>query len=274
MSEQEEIVVVESVSPDVLYQQDKAQVDVQVTTAKTYPRNVRKCVDNSISIVVLSEKAARSCSYTVPRGGKPITGPSVHLAKIIAQNYGNLRIEAKVVGETDKHVRCQAVAWDIENNIAVKVEVLRKITDKYGKKFNDDMVTVTGNAGNAIALRNAIFTIIPKAVVDTVYDAAQQKITGDVSDENKLKAKRNSVVSQLKDAYKLKEEDVLNAIGKSSINHVTAEDIVILTGIDQAIKDGDTTPQEAFFPTKTQAENRGAAATRAAQEAMDKATQK
>ena len=271
MSDNEEEYKVEVIHTDVMYQQDKAAVDSQVATAKAYPRSIRKCVDTAIAIVTLSEKSARTCSYSVPRGGKAITGPTVHLAKILAQQYGNLRVEAKVVDITDKHIRSQATVWDIENNVAYKLEVLRNITDKNGKRFNDDMITVTGNAGNAIAMRNAIFAAVPRQVVDAVYEAAVERITGDVSDENKMKAKRLSVMANLRDSYKLKDEDILTAIGKSSVNHVTPQDIVVLTGIDQAIKDGDTTVSEAFFPSKVQSENRGAVAAKAAEEAMKNA---
>jgi ribosomal protein L18 len=262
---------VEVVSSEVLYEQGRAEVDIQVSTAKKYPRNVSRCISNATAIVTISESAARTCSYSLPRGGKTVTGPTIHLAKILAQQYGNLRCEAKVVDITEKHIRCQAVAWDIETNVAVKVEVLRKITDKYGKKFNDDMVTMTGNAGNAIALRNAIFAVVPKQVVDAVYQAAQRKITGDLSDADKLNAKRLQVVTHLKSSYNLTETQVLAAIGKSSINHITPEDIVTLTGVDQAIKDGDTNVQDAFSPGKSQSEGRGAAAVSAAQEAISKA---
>ena len=40
------------------------------------------------------------------------------------------------------------------------------------------------------------------------------------------------------------------AIGKPSINNVTQEDILVLIGIAQAIKDGDTTVDNAFRPNK------------------------
>lgn len=35
------------------------------------------------------------------------------------------------------------------------------------------MITVTGNAANSIAYRNAVFAVIPKAITDRIYYAAQ-----------------------------------------------------------------------------------------------------
>jgi len=102
-------------------------------------------------------ETAQSMGYALQRGGKPITGPSVHLAKLVVSNWGNMRTEAKVVEVTDKEVVSRGIAWDLEANTASSFEVRRKITDKYGKRFNDDMITVTGNAANSIAYRNAVF---------------------------------------------------------------------------------------------------------------------
>lgn len=225
--------------------QDKAVIDMQIATAKKYPRNVQRAINNSIAIITLDVATAQSCGYSLPRGGKPITGPSVHLAKILAQNWGNMRIEAKVVSTDDKHVTSQAVAFDLENNLAIKVEVKRSIVGKMGR-YSDDMITVTGNAGNSIALRNAILAVIPKGVVDKCYNTAKQMITGDVSDEAKLIARRKQVVDGLKDTFSVTEKEILSAIGKQAINHITADDIVVLIGVGQAIRDGDTTVEQAF----------------------------
>jgi len=234
----------------VVYNQDKAVIDVQIATAKAYPRNLKRAIDNSLAIVTLDSETASTCTYSLPRGGKPVTGPTVHLAKILAQNWGNLRIEAKVVSIEQKQITSQAIAFDLENNLAIKVEVKRSIMGKLGR-FNDDLITMTGNAANAIALRNAILSVIPKAVVDKVYGEALKTITGDLSDETKLIAKRKKVFDGFRETYNLTQQQVLLAIGKAAIEHVTQDDLVVLIGIAQAIKDGDTTVDMAFSTKKT-----------------------
>ena len=62
---------------------ERANIDSQVSTAKQYPRDIRRSIDNSIVIATMNQETAQSCGYALPRGGKLITGPSVHLAKII-----------------------------------------------------------------------------------------------------------------------------------------------------------------------------------------------
>lgn len=252
MEETQELQVVNISGNEVAYLQDKAQIDVQISTAKAFPRNIKRSVENAIATVTMDTETASTCTYSVPRGGKAITGPSVHLAKILAQCWGNMRIEAKVIGVEDKHVTSQAVAFDLENNVAIKVEVKRSIMTKTGR-MNDDMIVVTGNAGNSIALRNAILSVVPKAVTDKVYGAAKQTITGNISDSTKLLKRRKQVFDGLMNTYSLSEKEILTAIGKAAIDHITGDDLVVLIGIGQAIKDGDTTVEVAFKGVKDNA---------------------
>lgn len=250
-----ELITTEQVSTEMIYQQDKAQIDTQIATAKAYPRNIKKAVEDSIFTATLDVETASSCTYSLPRGGKPISGPSVHLALILAQNWGNLRIEAKISSIDNKSITSQAVCFDLEKNIAIKVEVKRSIMTKNGR-MNDDMITVTGNAANSISLRNAILKVIPKAVVDKVSKSAKQLITGDISDETKFIKKRNSVLEGFKNTYGVTEEEILGVLGKPSTANITADDLVTLIGYAQSIKDGDSTPDLIFRAKKVEAQNK------------------
>lgn len=245
METNQELELVQQVSPEVMYLQDKAQIDIQISTAKAFPRNIQRAINNALAIVTLDVETAQTCNYALPRGGKTITGPSVHLAKILAQNWGNMRIDSRIVGIDDRHVTSESVCWDLENNLAIKAQVKRSIMTRNGR-MNDDMITVTGNAANAISLRNAVLSTIPRGVVDKVYNTAMRKITGDLSDKDKLISKRKQVFDGFKDTYEVSEKEVLAIIGKSAIEHVNADDILVLIGLAQSIKDGDTTVEMAF----------------------------
>lgn len=231
---------------------ERANVDSQVATAKQYPRDLKRSINNSIAMATMDYNTAQSCGYALPRGGKPITGPSVHLAKLIVSNYGNLRAEAKVVQITDKQVISRGTCWDLENNVATAFEVRRSIVGKGGTRFSDDMITVTGNAANAIAYRNAVFSVIPKAITDKVYQAAQHFITGDLSDEEKLVARRKKCIDFFKDEYGITEEEVVMLCGKQTVNQIKADQIALLLGITQSLKDGDTTVEELMKPYRTE----------------------
>ena len=253
---------------------EKANVDVQVATAKQFPRNVTRAIQNSIVMATIDPETAQMMRYALPRGGKPITGPSVHLAKLIVSNWGNMRAEAKVVQITDSQVVSRGTCWDLENNVATAIEVRRNIKGKGGQRFSDDMITVVGNAANSIAFRNAVFSVIPKAVTDKVYRAAQECITGDLSDEAKLLQKRTNCLKFFNDEYGITEEEVIKLCGKQTVNQIKADEIALMLGIYQSLKDGDTTVEEVMEPIRKEKKKDDIAAAAAEAATQGKAKKK
>ena len=253
---------------------EKANVDVQVATAKQFPRNVTRAIQNSIVMATIDPETAQMMRYALPRGGKPITGPSVHLAKLIVSNWGNIRAEAKVVQITDSQVVSRGTCWDLENNVATAIEVRRNIKGKGGQRFSDDMITVVGNAANSIAFRNAVFSVIPKAVTDKVYRAAQECITGDLSDEAKLLQKRTNCLKFFNDEYGITEEEVIKLCGKQTVNQIKADEIALMLGIYQSLKDGDTTVEEVMEPIRKEKKKDDIAAVAAEAATQGKAKKK
>lgn len=230
---------------------DRANIDSQVATAKMYRRDIQMSISDSISMVTMDNEIAESCRYALKRGNKVIMGPSVHLAKIIACNWGNIRTEAKVISITNKQVISRGIAWDLEKNIASSFEVIRSIIDSNGRRYSDDMITVTGNAANSIAYRNAVFAVIPKTVVDKVYREAQQKITGDLSEDKALVKRRNAAIKFFFTEYGVSEEEIIAMCGKQNTSQIGIDEISLLLGIQQSLKDGDTTVDQVFKNNKT-----------------------
>lgn len=239
---------VQMLGGESMYLQDKVQIDSQISTARAFPRNIKRAIDNSIAVVTMDKETAATCTYSVPRAGKVITGASVHLAKILAQFWGNLRVESRIVTIDARHVTSEAVCFDLENNLAIKTTTKKSIIGKTGFRYSEDMIAITGAAASSVALRNAVLSVIPRAIVDKVYASAMQVITGDISDAQKLIARRRQVVDALKDTYNVSEKEVLATVGKVSIDHITGDDLVVLIGIGSAIKDGEISVETAFKP--------------------------
>ena len=220
----------------------KSEVEAQLDAAHRYKRSVGGFLKEATMLATMNEEIAASCIYTLPRGGKPIAGPSVRLAEICASAYGNLHVGARVVGMEEKDIVAQGVAWDLEKNLRATIEVRRRITKKDGKRFDDDMITVTGNAAASIGLRNAIFRVIPKAYVAQVYEAARKVAVGDAST---LSAKRATVMDRLIKMGAMKER-ILLRVGKPSVEDINLDDMEMLIGIGTAIKNGEIRADEAF----------------------------
>jgi hypothetical protein len=223
----------------------RAEYDIQIATAKKFPRDLTRCKNNALAIITMDKQIAESCRYALPRGGKSISGPSVHLARILAQQYGNLRLDSRVKMVTATQIKSEAVCFDLETNYAVKVEVIRSITGKNGR-YNDDMITVAGNASNAIAFRNAVLSVIPKGLTDICYKKAVEMITGDLSDETKLIQARTKAIDHFVTTYGCTQEDVLDVIGVKTLAAIKPEHIADMRGLVQSLIDGDATPENTF----------------------------
>ncbi len=234
-----------------VYQQDKALIDRQIATAKAYPRNLNQAIKNAITIVTMDKETAEKCTYSIKKGGKAITGASVYLAKIVAQQLGNIRIENRVVGYDATHVTCEAICFDLERNFAIRTQIKRSIVGNSGR-YTEDMCTIVGNAGNSIALRNAIFAVVDAAIVNKIYKAAVSTITGDISTEDKFTARLTTIVNGFKAAYtdfKLTDLEIAQSVGKEALSSINEEDLLTLIGYSQNLKSGEQKFETIFRPS-------------------------
>lgn len=220
----------------------KSEVEAQLDAAHKYPRSIKRFLAEAITIATHTQEIAEACIYSLPRGGKMITGPSVRLAEIAASAYGNLHFGARIVDEQEKKIVAQGAAWDLEKNNRATIEVSRRITNKNGRRYDDDMVTMTGNAAASIALRNAIFRVIPKAYVESIYRRVQQVAIGKAET---LVARRNEVVARL-GKLGVTQDRVFARLEVRGLEDIGLEHLETLIGLGTAIKNGDIPLDEAF----------------------------
>lgn len=222
----------------------RAEVDQQIATARAMPRSIDKAVKNIMTLSTLDEESAAECVYALPRGGKPIKGPSVRLAEIIASQWGNCRVGARVVhvDRIEKFIEAEGVFHDLETNTATTARVRRRISDKNGRLLNDDMIVVTGNAACSIAKRNAILGAVPKAVWRKAYTAVERVIAGDI----KTLAERRTTAMKAFAAFGVKPEQVFAALDVAGMDDITLDHITTLIGMHSALKSGEETVETMF----------------------------
>ena len=138
---------------------DKATVDIQVATAKKFPRDIEGVTKNIFKTVTQDRNIARECFYAIKKDNKIIHGATIRLAEIVAHNFGNLRIQGKILSKNQKTVTLEGIAWDLEKNVAYSSQAERSITKKNGERYSESMITLTVNAGLSIAIRNVIFNV-------------------------------------------------------------------------------------------------------------------
>ena len=223
---------------------NKSEIDQQIATAHRFPRSIKRFVDEAMQMVTLNESVAQECIYALPRDGKTIEGPSARFAEIIASAWSNSRAGARVISDQGEFVTAQGVFHDLERNVAITYEVQRRITGKNGKRYSSDMIGVTANAACSIALRNAILKGVPKAFWSTMYEAARKVIMGDIKT---LANRRAAAVAEFQ-RFGVTAEQICAKLGIAGIEDISLEHLVVLRGMLTAIKEGDTSPEEAFAP--------------------------
>lgn len=254
----QEIVEADVISPEssinqALMQITKGEIDQQIATAHQYPRSIAKFQKRALEMVTLDEETAESCLYSRPVGKnfdgsqKYAEGMSIRMAEIVGSCYGNLRVGATLLEMTERYVKARGFAHDLETNFASTSEVVESTVDKHNRPFSERMRVVVAKAALAKARRDATFSVVPKALCKRLESDAKQTAIGDAS----TLAKRRAAVMQWVGKLGIEPARVFTAINVTGEADIGLDQLAVLTGIKTAIKDGDTSIDEAFPLTGT-----------------------
>jgi len=221
---------------------NKSELMSQMEVAHRFRRSVKQFQQEALTLATLNQEVAASCMYGVPRDGKIITGPSVRFSEIIQSTFKNMHVASRVLDAEEKFISAQGVAWDMENNVRVVIEVKRRITGKKGNRFGDDMIATTGAAAAAIARRNAVFQVVPRALVDELFAKVKQVAVGDAKT---LAARRQDVVGRLQ-KIGVPVERIWARLNVKGIQDVGLEELEVLIGLGTAITSKNITIDDAF----------------------------
>lgn len=263
--------IVEIKQAEMLQAINRSEVDIQIATAKQYPRDLTEVLNKIATYATMDKETAEDCFYVLRRKGKDgqdtvIEGLSVRMAEIIAGAWGNLRVATHIIGNDGRMITAQAVCHDLETNVAVSKEVKRRITNKYGQTFSEDMQVVTGNAAAAIAFRNAVLAVIPKAVTKRVINEVKEVALGQSID---LETSRQNIMTYF-EKIGVTQEQLFFYLGIKDISEIDKEKVFELRSTANAIKEGTTTVNETFVQPLKEAQQK-AIAEKKTKTAKDKA---
>lgn len=227
---------------------ESASVDKQIATAKQYPRNVDSFLRRATSMISEDADRASEMGYSLTRSGKVIVGPSVRLAEVAVNAWGNLRlmIVEEEVGPTDTRVRVYGMAHDLETNVAIRIPKVRRITNREGRRFSEDMIATTINAAVSLAFRDAAFRVIPRVFVDDLYAHAMRVAAGD---EESLPDTRKKLVAAFT-SVGVTEEMLFRTLDVEGINGIQLQHIGPMRSIFDRIRRGEMTASQAFPETQ------------------------
>jgi hypothetical protein len=235
----------QQITPSALAILNQSEHAAMVATANVQA-NRRKLADFESKLMAYanhSQPVALLMFYSLPRANKQIIGPSVRFSEIVAPCWRNCAVAGRVVGDAQSTVTAQGVFLDYEYNMRNSVEVPRRITDKDGRRYSDDMVITTSNAAMSVARRNAVLKGgVPQALWTPSYEAAQLTAVG----KNETHAQRVDSAMDYLSKKGLTEWQVLNAVGVAGIKELEMEHLLTLRVLCEEIKRGDKTIDQVF----------------------------
>jgi hypothetical protein len=182
----------------------------------------------------------------------------VRLSEVCLSAWGNSRAGSRIIAETDREVVAQGFCHDLESNCAVVVEVQRRIVDSTGRRYPDELITLTKNAACAIARRNAIFTVIPRAFINPLVDVALKVAAGDAKTLAEGRTRALAAFAELGiSAIALCEK-----LERPGIEDIDLEDLSLLAGLLTAIREKETSVAVEFPSTTAPTESKLAEALR------------
>ncbi len=231
----------EVVEAGALATMTQTEIDVAIATAKRYPRDLKRFNARALELVTVDQETAASMRYAIPRkkDGRTvyIEGPSVRLAEVVGTNWGNLRCGSRVVSVGDRFVEAIGVCHDLETNFAMTASHRRRITNSQGRRFNDDMIQVTGNAAASIAFREAVFKVVPRGMFMPLFDAAKRKAIG----TGPLGQRIERALKFFSGQFNAEPDLVAKLAGVQTVAEITEQHLENLQGLRQGLADGELT---------------------------------
>lgn len=213
-----------------------------IMAAKRFPRDKFTALNNildSCQRFTLAEKA----EYAFPRGNQTVKGPSIRLAEVIAQAWGNLDFGVVELERRDGESIMQAYCWDLETNVRrsqnFNVAHSRDVNvggKKVKKPLTDerDIYEMTANQGSR-RVRSCILSVIPGDVTEKAQEMCHRVIAAGKS--GKTKNDRILDLVRAFDKNGVPQSAIEKRLGHK-MDHCTEEEIADLVAIGNSIHDG------------------------------------
>jgi hypothetical protein len=229
---------------EVAVGREVAEVQAAMAIAKRFPRDPIAAMDRILQACT-RPTLAEGALYSYSRGGSSITGPSIRLAEVAAQCWGNLQFGIRELEQRKGESTVEAFAWDIETNTRqTKVFQVshKRHTRKGSYKLEDprDIYELVANQG-ARRLRACILGVIPGDVIEAAVAQCETTLHAhaDVSPEGIRK-----LVAAF-EGFGVKKAQ-LEKWAQVRMDAIRPAQVVRLRSIYGSIKDGMSSPGDWF----------------------------
>ena len=212
------------------------RVQGAIISAKKFPRDSNQAFARIMEACKRPSFAAVA-TFSYPRGNETVSGPSIRLAEVLVQNFGNMIAGVQELESQDGATIFRSYCWDLETNFTDEkiFRVPHTIRLKGGsmKPLTDprDIYELVANMG-ARRKRGCILAVVPKDVSDAAVAKCRETLkrgTGEPIGDRI----RNMVT--LFNELGVNQEMVETRLGHK-IDLTTADELVDLHGIYNAIR--------------------------------------
>ena len=226
-----------------------AEVQSAMAIAKRFPRDQNIAFTNILQ-ACKRKSLAEKAMYSYPRGGQTVMGPSIRLAEVLAQNWGNMDFGLLELDRSEGESSVMAYAWDLETNVkrTTVFQVAHKRDTRQGsRKLTDerDIYELVANMG-ARRLRACILNVIPGDIVEEAVNECNRTMSGRSNEpiKDRLRKMLNAFSSISVDAAMIERylEHPLDNINEEELNNLRA--------IFTTIKDGQAKREDYFEMNK------------------------
>ncbi|PAE20535.1 hypothetical protein CHH80_11020 [Bacillus sp. 7504-2] len=214
------------------------EVKGQIFMAKQFPRNIFHA-EQRILDACKRPSLAQTAVYRYPRGKQVVEGPSIRLAEVLAQNWGNLSYGIKELEQREGESVAMAFCWDLETNVRQEkvftVPHSRKANGKITKLTDPrDIYELVANNG-ARRVRSCILGVIPGDIVEAAVAECNNTLKG--NNNGPLKDRIANALTAFKNQHKVTQEMIEVRFGYNA-DAFTEVDYLELIKIFNSLKDG------------------------------------
>ena len=236
----------------VAQQREIAEVQSKMILARMNPRDEIKARDR-ILCACTRPKMAETSLYSYSRGGSEISGPSIRLAEVIAQNWGNFDFGVRELEQRDGESTVEAYAWDLETNVSQR-KIFQMPHIRHTKKgrivLTDprDIYEMIANQG-ARRVRACILGVIPGDIIEEAVAQCEKTLRSEIQITPEL---LQSLIDKFS-AFAVTKEMIEKRIQRR-IESIPPAMVVQLGKIYNSLKDGMSKPHEWFGESKPEVE--------------------
>ena len=249
-----------------------AETQTKYLMAEKFPRDERAAMDkiiNAFSRIGMAERA----EYQFARGGSDISGPSIHAAQAIAQQWGNIEIGWRelsrgIGADGVPYSEVEAFATDLQSRVPSKIQfIVRHWRDTknggYRIKDERDIYELCANMAQR-RKRACILAVLPQDVIDAAMDQADVTLKAKADTSPEAMAKLVAAFQP----FGVTKEHIEKRIQRR-IDTIGAAQVVQLRRIYASLRDEMSGPEEWFEMGGTEAPATGSAPASRTQAAKD-----